>query len=137
MDDQHEPDPTQRKSSESTQQDTLKEVKRLMAAAEAHERRVALREESAQFLDERGESEGAEKERREADLERDAARNVWDRALALQGPTQLTQPPSGSEPFEIPVPSREDFLRNLETVAPKLEPVEHDPEPLQGDPRSS
>ena len=38
--------------------------------AEAAERRVALREESAQFLDERGESEGAERERREADLER-------------------------------------------------------------------
>jgi hypothetical protein len=118
MDDQHEPDPTQRKSSESTQQDTLKEVKRLMAAAEAHERRVALREESAQFLDERGESEGAEKERREADLERDAARAAWDRAMALQGPTQMTQPKTG-EPMEIPIPTREAFLRNLETVAPK------------------
>jgi hypothetical protein len=95
----------------------LSEAKRLMAAAEAHERRVTLREESARFLDERGESEGAERERREADLERDAARNAWDRAMALQGPTQMTQPKSG-EPLEIPIPTREAFLRNLETVAP-------------------
>jgi hypothetical protein len=108
--------PTQHKSGE--QQDTLREAKRLMATAEAHERRVDLREESARFLDERGESEGAEIERREADLERDAARNAWDRAMALQGPTQMTQPKAG-EPLEIPIPTREDFLRNLERVAPK------------------
>jgi hypothetical protein len=48
-----------------------------MATAEGHERRVALREESATFLDERGESEGAERERASADQERDAARNAW------------------------------------------------------------
>ncbi len=95
-------------------QATLNEAKRLMATAESHERRVALREESAAFLDERGESEGAERERREADLERDAARNAWDRAIVLHGPTQMTN--SG---LEIPIPTREDFLRNLEKVAPK------------------
>jgi hypothetical protein len=101
------------------QQDTLKEAKRLIATAEAHERRVALREESARFLDERGEHEGAEHERREADLERDAARTAWDRAHALQGPTQVTD--AG---LEIPIPTRDAFLRNLETVAPK--PTEPD-----------
>ncbi len=95
-------------------QAALDEAKRLMATAEGHERRVALREESARFLDERGESEGAEHERREADLERDAARNAWDRAVALQGPTQMTE-----KGLEIPIPAREDFLRNLENVAPK------------------
>jgi hypothetical protein len=100
---------------------TQQELKRLMLAAEAHERRVTLREESARFLDERGESEGAERERREADLERDAARTAWDRAMALQGPTQMTDPKNG-EPLEIPIPSRENFLRNLEKVAPKPEP---------------
>jgi hypothetical protein len=104
-------------SGESNQQDTLREAKRLMAAAEAHERRVALREESARFLDERGESDGAEHERRQAGLERDAARNAWDRAYALQGPTQMTE--AG---LEIPIPTREAFLRNLETVAPKRAP---------------
>jgi hypothetical protein len=91
----------------------LSQAKRLIAEAEAHERRVALREESAQFLDERGEHEGAEHERRQADLERDAARTAWDRAHALQGPTQVTD--AG---LEIPVPTRDAFLRNLETVAP-------------------
>jgi hypothetical protein len=111
----------------------LKEAKRLMAAAESHERRVTLREESARFLDERGESEGAEIERREADQERDAARSAWDRAMALQGPTQMTQPKTG-DPMEIPIPTRESFLRNLETVAPKPEPVETDPESPSGDP---
>jgi hypothetical protein len=95
-----------------TQQDTLSEAKRLTAAAEGHERRVALREESARFRDERGEHEGAEHERREADLERDAARNAWDRAQALQGPTQLTE--AG---LEIPIPTREDFVANLRKVA--------------------
>jgi len=99
--------------SQESPQTALKEAKRLMTAAESHERRVALREESARFLDERGESEGAERERREADIERDAARSAWDRAHALQGPTQVTE--AG---LEIPIPAREDFLRNLETVAP-------------------
>jgi hypothetical protein len=99
----------------------LKEAKRLMATAEEHERRVALREESARFLDERGESEGAERERREADLERDAARNAWDRATALQGSTQVTE--AG---LEIPVPTRDAFLRNLEKVAPKHDPIENE-----------
>ncbi len=84
-----------------------------MAEAESHERRVALREESARFLDKRGEQEGAEHERREADIERDAARIAWDRAHALQGPTQVTD--AG---LEIPIPTRDAFLRNLETVAP-------------------
>jgi hypothetical protein len=96
---------------------TLAEAKRLMAEAEGHERRVALREESATFLDERGEAEGAAHERREADLERDAARNAWDRAVALQGPTQMTD-----QGLEIPIPSREDFLRNLETISAPPKP---------------
>jgi hypothetical protein len=107
----HEREPTQRESGESN---PLKEAKRLMATAESHERRVTLREESARFLDERGESEGAAHERHEADLERDAARTAWDRAMALQGPTQVTD--AG---LEIPIPTREDFIRNLEAVAPK------------------
>lgn len=109
-DNKHAQEPTQ-----PNQRDALSEAKRLTAEAEAHERRVALREESARFLDERGESEGAENERREADLERDAARNAWDRAQALQGPTQMTE--AG---LEIPIPTREAFLRNLETVAPTV-----------------
>jgi hypothetical protein len=103
-----------------TEQDALGEAKRLVAAAEAHERRVALRDESARFLDERGETEGAEHERREADLERDAARKAWDRAYALQGPTQLTQPKTGEAPMEIPIPTREAFLRNMGRVAPPV-----------------
>jgi hypothetical protein len=102
------------------QRDALSEAKRLMAEAEAHERRVAIREESARFLDERGETEGAEHERREADLERDAARNAWDRAQALQGPMQFTD-----KGLEIPIPTREAFLRNLSRVAPT--PATSDP----------
>jgi hypothetical protein len=102
-------------------QATLNEAKRLMATAESHERRVALREESARFLDERGEPEGAERERAAADVERDAARTAWDRAMALQGPTQMTEPKAG-EPLEIPIPSREEFLRNLDRVAPRPRP---------------
>lgn len=94
-------------------QTALKEAKPLTAEAESHERRVALREESARFLDERGESEGAESERREADLERDAARSAWDRAHALQGPTQRTE-----KGLEIPIPRREAFLRNIDWAAP-------------------
>src|ERR1700727_2604460 len=92
----------------------LTEARRLIATAEAAERRVALREESAQFLDERGESEGAERERREADLERDAARTAWDRAAALQGPTQVTD-----QGLEIPIPARQDFMRSLARLTPK------------------
>jgi len=117
INDQHESEPIQPEPDEPNQQDTLKEAKRLMATAEAHERRLALREESARFLDERGESEGAEHERREADLERDAARSAWDLAHALQGPTQVT-----TAGLEIPIPTRKTFLRNLETVAPKPTP---------------
>jgi hypothetical protein len=83
-----------------------------MRAAEGHEKRVALREESAAFLEEKGDSVGAENERREADRERDAARNAWDRALALQGPTQTTE-----KGLEIPIPSREDFMANMRRVA--------------------
>jgi hypothetical protein len=109
-DEKHEPKPTQ---------DALSEAKRLTAEAESHERRVALREESARFLDERGESEGAENERREADLERDAARAAWDRAHALQGPTQMTD--AG---LEIPIPTREQFIHNLTKVAPEPDPAE-------------
>jgi hypothetical protein len=96
------------------------EAKRLIATAEAHERHVTLCEESAQFLDERGEHDGAEIERRHAELERDVARNAWDRALALQGPTQMTEPKNG-DPLEIPIPTREAFLRNLEKVAPPVQ----------------
>lgn len=104
----HEPEPTQ-----PNQQDALSEAKRFTAEAVRHERRVAFREESAQFLEKRGEHEKAEHERREADLARDAARTAWDRAHALQGPTQVTE--AG---LEIPIPTRDAFLRNLETVAP-------------------
>jgi hypothetical protein len=106
-------------------QAALKEAKRLAAVAEAHERRVMLREDSARFLDERGELEQAEIERREADLERDAARNAWDRANALQGPTQMTQPKAG-EPLEIPIPTRKAFLRSLKKVAPPPEDTDDD-----------
>jgi len=113
-DDDHVPEPNPA---------TLKEAKRLIAEAESHESRVTLREDSARFLDERGELEQAAIERREADLERDAARLAWDRAVALQGPTQMTQPKNG-EPLEIPIPSREAFLQNLQTVAPPPEPPE-------------
>jgi hypothetical protein len=85
-----------------------------MALAESAERRVALREESAKFLDERGESEQANRERAAADQERAAARTAWDRAHALQGPTQVTE--AG---LEIPIPAREDFIANLAKVAAK------------------
>jgi hypothetical protein len=102
-------------------QAALAEAKRLMKEAEGHERRVALREESATFLDERGEADGADRERAAADVERDAARSAWDRAMALQGPTQLTE-----QGLEIPVPNRADFVRNLERVAPKAPPDQPD-----------
>lgn len=107
---EHDPEPTQ-----SNQRDALSEAKRLIVQAEAHERRVAQFEESAKFLDERGESEGAAQQRSWADRERDAARNAWDRAYALQGPTQTTD-----KGLEIPIPTREAFLRNMKTVAPAV-----------------
>jgi hypothetical protein len=117
MADDHEREPTH-----PNQPDALSEARRLTAEAESHERRVALREESARFLDERGESEGAEHERREADLARDAARAAWDHARALQGPTQKTE-----KGLEIPIPTREEYLRNLEKVAPSsVGPIETD-----------
>jgi hypothetical protein len=97
--------------------EALQAAKRHIAAAENHERKVARHEEWARLLDERGESELADAERRTADREREAARDEWDRAALVQGPTQMTQPKEG-EPVEIPVPTREDFLRNLEKVAP-------------------
>jgi hypothetical protein len=117
-----------RPESEPTQA-ALNEAKRLIAQAEAHERRVAQFEDSARFLDKRGESEGVAQQRSWADRERDAARNAWDRAYALQGPTQVTE--AG---LEIPIPARDAFMRNLEKVAPKLEPVEGDPGTPHGDP---
>jgi len=100
--------------------EALKEAKRHIAAAEAHERRVAVFEQGAAFLDERGEHEQADAQRRLADDERDLARVEWDRAYALQGPTQFTEPAKG-EPVEIPIPTREQFLRDLERVAPRPE----------------
>lgn len=112
---------------------TLKEAHRLIRVAEGHEKRVELRERSARFLDERGEAEGASHERREAERERDAARDAWDRSMALQGPTQMTEPKSG-KPLEIPIPARADFMRNLEHVAPNPAPVEHDSGPRSGAP---
>jgi hypothetical protein len=122
--DPHKREPTQA---------TLKEAKRLMAAAESAESRVTLREESAQFLDERGEHEQAAIERREAGIERDAARDAWDRAVALQGPTQMTQPKTG-KPLEIPIPTREAFLGNLKKVAPPpVKSVEDDKPDSVGD----
>jgi hypothetical protein len=126
----HERKPTQKtqpKKGEpivSNQRAAFAKAKRLAATAESHERRVALREDSARFLDERGETAGAEHERREAELERDAARDAWDRAQTLEGPTQLTD---GG--LEIPIPSRDDFLRSIEKVAPKRTRPERDKEP--------
>ncbi len=98
--------------------EALREARRHIAAAEAHERKVAQWEEQATFVDERSEHERAEAMRREANLERDAARDEWDRAEALQGPTQKTQPKKG-KPVEIPVPTRDAFLRDIEKVAPR------------------
>jgi hypothetical protein len=97
--------------------EALKDAKRHIAAAEAHERRVATLEQMAAHLDEQGDSARADEHRREANLERDAAREEWDRAEAIQGPTQFTEPKKG-EPVEIPIPTRDAFLRNLEKVAP-------------------
>lgn len=46
------------KPTQPNQRDALTEARRLMAAAEGHERLVALREDSVRFLDERREMEG-------------------------------------------------------------------------------
>ena len=105
--------------------EVLKAAKRHIAAAEAHERKVATFEESAAFLEQRGELDQAAIQRSYADAERDAARAEWDRAAEIQGPTQFTQPKKG-DPVEIPVPTREEFLRNLEKVAPPVEPEQPD-----------
>lgn len=104
----HEQEP-----SRPDERDALKEAKRYVAEAERHESHVAQHERYAQFLDERGDRDGAELERQRANAARDAARIAWDRANALQGPTQVTD--AG---LEIPIPTRDAFLQNLETVAP-------------------
>ena len=101
--------------------DALKAAKRHIVAAEAHERKVAQHEEWAAFHESKGEMDQAETERRSADLERDRARDEWDRAEAIQGPTQFTQPKRG-EPVEIPIPTREAFLRDLGKVARPVAP---------------
>jgi hypothetical protein len=98
--------------------DALAQAKRHIKFAEAHERKVVQWEDQAAFLDARGDTERADIARRNADLERDAARDERDRAEAMQGPTQFTEPLKG-EPVEIPIPTREAFLRNLEKVAPR------------------
>lgn len=100
----------------------VQQARQYVASAELHERKVAQHEESAAFLEGKGEVEHAAIERRNADLERDWARDDWDRANALQGETQPTQPKQG-EPVEIPVPDRkqvDDFIRG---VAGKDAPV--------------
>jgi hypothetical protein len=97
--------------------EALKAAQRHIAVAEKHEALVEVFEESASFLEKRGELEQAAVQRRQADLERDRAREEWDRAEAIQGPTQFTEPKRG-DPVEIPIPTREAFLRDLEKVAP-------------------
>jgi len=43
--------------------------------------------------------------------------------MALRGPTQMTRPKNG-EPVEIPIPTREAFMRNLAKVtSPVVKPV--------------
>lgn len=108
MADNHDQEP-----SRLSERDALKEAKRYITEAERHESHVAQHEKYAKFLDERGEPDGAELERQRANTARDAARIAWDRANALQGPTQMTD--AG---LEIPIPTRDAFLQNLETVAP-------------------
>ena len=90
--------------------EALRQAKRHIGLAEAHERKVAQHEEWAAFHDEKGETERAEAERRKADLERDAARDEWDRADAIQGPTQFTQPKKGE-----PVVYRDPDARGVRT----------------------
>lgn len=97
--------------------EALAQARRHTKLAEAHERKVVTLEEVATYADAKGDHELAAEHRREADQERDAARDEWDRAAAIQGPTQFTEPKKG-DPVEIPIPSREAFLRDLEKVAP-------------------
>jgi hypothetical protein len=97
--------------------ETLKAAQRHITAAAKHEALVEVFEQSASFLEKRGELKEAAVQRRQADLERDRARDQWDRAEAIQGPTQFTEPKQG-DPVEIPIPTREAFLRDLEKVAP-------------------
>lgn len=94
-------------------------ARRHIALAEKHERTVVQHEEHAQWLDSKGEAAPAEIERRNAMLARDAAQDELDRADAIQGPTQMTQPRAG-KPLEIPIPTREEFVRNLSKVAPPV-----------------
>lgn len=94
---------------------SLQQATHYIASAELHERKVAQHEASAAFLEGKGEVEHAAIERRNADLERDWARDDWDRAHALQGQTQPTRPKNG-QPVEIPVPKRsqvDDFMRGV------------------------
>ena len=97
--------------------EALKVAKRLMASAVKHERAATRHDEYAKWLDGKGEHDAAEIERREAMLERDAANDDVERADMIQGPTQFTEPKNG-DPVEIPIPTREAFLRDLEKVAP-------------------
>lgn len=107
--------------------EALQAARRHIAAAEAHERKVAVHEQSAEWLEARGETDNAARARHEADLERDAARDEWDRAEAIQGPTQMTRPKGRDKrgrrhkPVEIPIPTREAFLRDLGRVAPPVD----------------
>jgi len=107
--------------------DALKAAKRHIAAAERHERRVATFEQMAAHLDEKGDHARAEEHRRDADREREAARDEWDRAARIQGPTQMTQPNEG-DPVEIPIPTRSEFLANIEKVAPPVELSDENPD---------
>ena len=102
----------------------LKAAKRHIAAAEAHERKVATFEESAVFLEERGESEQAAIQRGYANAERDAARDEWDRAAAIQGPTQFTEPKKGDR-------SRSRFRRARRSCATSRR-SRHGPEKTEG-----
>ena len=101
--------------------EALKVAKRLMASSVQHERAAARHDEYAKWLDEKGEHGAAEIERREAMLERDAANDDMARADLIQGATQFTEPKKG-DPVEIPIPTREAFLRDLERVAPPVAP---------------
>jgi hypothetical protein len=42
-------------------------------------------------------------------------------------PMQKTQPKSDAEPSEIPVPTRDAFLRDLAKAAPPVEPAKQKP----------
>lgn len=123
VDDGHEDVPTEA---------ALSAARRRIAAAEKHERAALRHDEYARFLDEKNETEQADVERRNAMLERDAANDELERAVAIQGPTQLTEPKGYDEdgkphePMEIPIPSRGEFLHNLEKVAPKPKSVQDD-----------